>query len=230
MPGRFPRARLIGLGAAAVTLAAIGVTGWLRAADHRDSAALTADRAADIADVYAFRSPVNSSNLVLAMTVSGLIPPAEIGSTYLDTDVLYQWKIDNTGDAVEDLVLQAYVTGSGANQIVHFRGPAAPVTTGTTNRLLPGADAVTVALSTTASPTVATGNGVTAFAGVRDDPFFFDLTRFLEIVGGSQTAFRTPGVDAFAGTGVVALVVEVPISLLGAGNVKGVWGTTNRRM
>lgn len=230
MPGRFPRARLVGLGAVAVALAAIGVTGWLRAADHRDSAALTADRAADIADVYAFRGPSNASSLVLVMTVAGLIPPAEIGSTFLDSDVLYQWKIDNDGDAVEDLVIQAYVTGSGANQSVHFRGPAAPVTTGTTNRLLPGADAVTVALSTTASPTVATGSGLTAFAGVRDDPFFFDLTRFVEIVGGMQTSFRNPGVDAFAGTAVLALVVEVPISLLGAGTVKGVWGTTSRRM
>lgn len=230
MARRFPRTRLLGLGAAVVTLAAVGVAGWLRAADHRDSPALTADRAADIADVYVFRSPANAGTVVFAMTVSGLIPPAEIGSTFLDPNDLYQWKIDNDGDAVEDLVIQAYVTGAGAAQTVHFRGPAVPVVTGTTGRLLPGADAVTVALSTTATPNVGSGGGITAFAGVRDDPFFFDLTRYVEIIGGAQTAFRNPGIDAFAGTAVLALVIEVPIAMLGSGTVKGVWGTTSTRM
>jgi len=230
MSYRLTRARAAGAATLAVALATTGITGWIRAADHRDSAALTADRAADIADVYAFRSPANPANLVLAMTVSGLIPPAEIGTTYLDPDVLYQLKIDTDGDATEDLVIQAYVTGSGANQTVHFRGPAAPAVAGVTNRILDGADAVSVSLSTTATPETATGGGLTVFAGVRDDPFFFDLTRFQAIVTGMQTAFRDPGVDAFAGTAVLALVVELPASMLGAGSVKGVWATTSRRM
>jgi hypothetical protein len=226
---RSPR-RVVALAAVGVALGAIGVTRLMRAADHRDSAALTADRAADIADVYAFRSPANPGNLVLAMTVSGLIPPAEIGSTFLDPDVLYQFKIDSDGDATEDLVIQAYVTGTGANQAVHVRGPAAPVQTGAITRLLPGSDVVSVSLSTTATPNVASGGGIMAFAGVRDDPFFFDLTRFQEIIGGMQTAFRDPGVDAFAGTAVLAIVVEVPITMLGSGTVKGIWGTTSRRL
>lgn len=230
MTYRFPSRRTLAWGAAVVASAIVSVTRWTRAADHRDSAALTADRAADIADVYAFRSPANPANVVLAMTVSGLIPPAEIGTTYLDPDVLYQLKIDTGGDATEDLVIQAYVTGTGASQTVHFRGPGTPAMAGTTNRILPGADAVSVSLSTSPTPETATGGGLTVFAGVRDDPFFFDLTRFREIVGGMQTAFRNPGVDAFAGTAVLALVVELPASMLGAGSVKGVWATTSRRM
>src|SRR2546422_4808043 len=48
------------------TAAALGVTRWIKASDHKDSALLAADPAADIADVYTFRSPVNPHNVVLA--------------------------------------------------------------------------------------------------------------------------------------------------------------------
>lgn len=224
------RRRRVGVAALALAVAAFGVGRFLTAADHRDSTLLTNDRPADIADVYSFQSPTNSNNLVLVMTVSGLIPPAEAGTTYLNSGVLYQWKIDNDADAVEDLVIQAYVTGSGANQRVHFRGPAAPAVTGATTRILDVPDAVTVQLSATATPNIESGGGLTVFAGVRDDPFFFDLVRFREIIVGTATAFRDPGVDTFAGTNVLALVVEVPIAMLGSGNNKGIWGTTSRRM
>lgn len=218
---------------AGAVLALLGATGWaaLEAADHRDSSVLTNDKAADIADVYVFRSPANPQNLVFAMTVAGLTPPSEAGTTYFDPTVLYQWKIDNspTPDAVEDLVIQAYVTGSGAGQRIHFRGPVAPVSTGTTSRIVAGRDAASVRISTTSVPNVASGNGLTVFAGIRDDPFFFDLTRFTEIVAGQQSAFRDPGVDAFAGTNVLALVAEVPIDRLGGNPDVRVWGTTSRR-
>jgi len=207
----------------------LGVAGWLAASDHRDSALLTADRAADIADLYTFRSSTNPDNVVLVMTVSGLIPPPEAGTTFFDPGVLYQWKIDNNGDAVEDLVIQAFVTGSGANQVMHFRGPAAPIVKGAEARVLPGPETATVRVSHDATPIVVSRGGMTVFAGVRDDPFFFDLTRFKEIIVGHETSFRNPGVDAFAGTGVLALVVELPSALLGGSQI-GIWGTTSRPM
>ena len=40
-----------------VLVAAAGLTRWIEASDHKDSALLAADHAADIADVYTFRSP-----------------------------------------------------------------------------------------------------------------------------------------------------------------------------
>ena len=224
-----PRARLAALATLAVVLAAFGATRWLTASDHRDSALLTADRAADIADVYTFRSPANADNVVLVMTVSGLIPPPEAATTFFDPNVLYQWKIDNTGDAVEDLVIQAFVTGSGPHQVMHFRGPATPLAPGTEARVLRGPETATVRVSHESEPIVTTRGGLTVFAGVRDDPFFFDLTRFKEIIAGHASSFRNPGVDAFAGTGVLAIVVELPSALLG-GPQLSVWGTTNRPM
>jgi Domain of unknown function (DUF4331) len=214
----------------AVALAAAGaaVTRWVRAADHRDSAVLTANPARDIADVYSFRSPANPSNLVLVMTVSGLIPPPEASTTFLDPGVLYQWKIDNNGDAVEDVVVQAFASGTDADQVIHFRGPVAPELTGTTNRIPDDDELVQVALTTGDTPVTASAGGVTVFAGVRDDPFFFDLGQFQQIVAGNATAFNNPGTDTFAGTNVLALVFEVPIAQLGGSSTLGIWGTTSQ--
>src|SRR5213593_156056 len=210
-----------------VLVAAAGITRWIKASDHKDSALLAADHAADIADVYTFRSPVHPDNVVLVMTVSGFIPPSEASTTFFDPNVLYQWKIDNDGDAVEDLVIQAFVTGTGGHQVMHFRGPAAPAATGTTDRVVLGPETATVGVSNGAAPIVASRGGMTVFAGVRDDPFFFDLVQFKKIIAGEATAFRNPGVDTFAGFNVLAIVAEVPSSLLG-GQKLGVWGTTSR--
>ena len=210
-----------------VAAAGLGVTRFITASDHKDSMLLAGDPAADIADIYTFRSPTSPANVVLAMTVSGFIPPSEASTTYFDPNVLYQWKIDNNGDAVEDLVVQAFVTGSGGHQVMHFRGPAAPSAIGSTSRIIDGPETATVAVSNTPTPVVASRNGMTVFAGVRDDPFFFDLVQFKKIIAGQATSFRNPGVDTFAGTNVLAIVIELPSSMLG-GTKLGVWGSTSR--
>ncbi len=210
-----------------VAAAGLGVTRFITASDHKDSMLLAGDPAADIADMYTFRSPTNPANVVLAMTVSGFIPPSEASTTFFDPNVLYQWKIDNDGDAVEDLVIQAFVTGTGGHQVMHFRGPAKPSEIGSTTGVIEGPETATVAVSNTATPIAATRNGMTVFAGVRDDPFFFDLVQFKKIIAGQATSFRNPGVDTFAGTNVLAIVVELPSSMLG-GTKLGVWGSTSR--
>jgi hypothetical protein len=208
-------------------VAAIATAHWATASDHRDSALLTANPSEDIADIYSFQSPATPGNFVLAMTVNGFIPPPEAGTTYFDPDVLYQFKIDNNADAVEDLVLQAFVTGTGADQVMHFYGPVAPAKTGAVTRVT-GPETASVKLSTGATPTIGSGNGMTVFAGVRDDPFFFDLAQFKLVVGGQATAFNNPGTDTFAGNNVLAIVVELPTSALGSSSTIGVWGTTSR--
>ncbi len=53
-------------------------------------------------------------------------------------EVLYQLQINNTGDAVEDLVRQFTFTGNAKNQRVSMQGPAAPVRTGTMSVLING--------------------------------------------------------------------------------------------
>ena len=232
------RGRAIAWSLLLATAAAFGLTRWIKASDHRDSALLTADPAADIADMYTFRSPVHPDNIVLVMTVNGFIPPSEASTTFFDPNVLYQWHIDTDGDAVEDLTIQAFATGTGADQEMQFR-----VVDGRTHRARDddekgdddedrGPDRLrsipTVRVTTGTTPIIAASHGITTFAGVRDDPFFFDLVQFKKIIAGEATGFRNPGIDTFAGTNVLAIVMEFPSRLLGARKV-GVWGTTSRR-
>ncbi len=208
-------------------LALAGVTaGLVTAADHRDSSALTASPAQDIADVYSFQNPSDPSRFVLGMTVAGFIPPAEAATARFSPNVLYQWKIDNDGDAVEDLVIQAFVTGSDLNQVVHFRGPVAPDRIGSVGDVVEGPEIGTVRVSRGAEARVGLRRGIAVFAGVRDDPFFFDLARFNQIVAGNAASFNDPGTDTFAGFNVLALAIELPAEMLG-GPAIGVWGTTS---
>jgi hypothetical protein len=241
-----PRGRVLATSLLLATAAAIGLTRWITASDHRDSALLAADQAADIADVYTFRSPVSPDNIVLVMTVSGFIPPAEASTTFFDPNVLYQWKIDNNGDAIEDLAIQAFVRGSGRHQQMHFRvvdrikhreeqeeneeqedGEDEDDDDDEDRPRVRRLEIPTVRVTTGLTPIIATRRGIKAFAGVRDDPFFFDLAQFQSVIAGTATSFRNPGIDAFAGTNVLAIVVELPSALLG-GTKLGVWGTTSR--
>lgn len=210
-----------------VLAVAAGAVALVQSADHRDSALLTASPAQDIADVYTFRSPADPDNLVLAMTVSSFITPAEGGARAFDPRVLYQFKIDNDGDAVEELVIQAFVTGSAGNQVMHFRGPVPPPSTGVVNRIARGSESATVRVSGGAEPIIASRRGLSVFAGLRDDPFFFDFGRFVQILQGQATSFNDPGQDSFAGFNVLAIVVEVPIAMLGPSADLGIWGTTS---
>jgi Domain of unknown function (DUF4331) len=138
--------------------------------------------------------------------------------------------IDNTGDNVEDLVIQFLVQ----NGRVRAYGPVAPAAAGTASTIVTSG-AITEADVTAygAAPVVGTGaNGMKLFAGPRDDPFFFDLARFKEIIAGTQTAFRPIGtaVDFFAGTNVMSLVVELPKTLLGsAGATINYWVETKTK-
>lgn len=201
-----------------------------RTADHRDAPGINEDGRADLLDVYAFVNPDNG-NVVLAQTVN----PFTIGGTTgvaFAADVLYEFKIDNTGDNVEDLVIQATFTPvvPGPQQF-SVRGPAKPRLSGVASSLLV-ADAP--AISGTADGTIATASGsvVRAFAGQRDDPFFVDLIWVLRLIGGlpGGPLTRAPGIDFFAGLNCTALVIEVPAAALrgSSGNVIKIWATTSR--
>jgi hypothetical protein len=165
------------------------------------------------------------------MTISNVqaAPEIALGQSILDPEVLYQFKIDDDGDAVEDLVIQAVVTGNSSSQVLHVVGPVAPAVTGVSGRIVNGAPVTSVRVSTDATPRVATKNGVSIFAGVRDDPFFFDLGQFGAILAGQASSFNDPGMDTFAGLNVYAIVVELPLAMLGDPADLSVWGTTSRR-
>ncbi len=216
---------------AALCLALVAAGGVLVAADHDDAPLAGGDQAADIADVYAFRSPADANRVVLAMTLSDVLPPGQIqlGRSIFDPRVLYEFNIDNNGDGVEDRVIQAYVVGNANNQVMHVRGPVVPEVLGADSRIVnAGGVTVSTRVSTGASPIVAERQGVRLFAGVRDDPFFFDLGRFSAILAGQAGSFADPGTDAFAGLNTYAIVLELPVSMIGDPATTTVWASTSR--
>ena len=214
------------------SLLVIAVTsGIIFAADHIDAPAVTGANStstgADITDIYAFQSPADNSKMVFVMNVQGLMSPAVTSAANFPGNVLYEFNIDNTGDNVEDLVIQALVQ----NGKLRVYGPVAPASTGTSSTVRTNGTVTEASVTAygSSSALVGNNNGIKIFAGPRDDPFFFDLARFKEIIGGTQTAFRNPGGDTFAGTNVLSIVIEVPKSLLGSASTINVWGETKSK-
>jgi hypothetical protein len=226
---------LLAVGSALTARATLG-------SDHQDTPEVELSPRMDINDVYAFPGS-SDDRIALVMTTSSPITPAQAGSATFDPNLLYQLKVDNNGDAVEDLVLQITFEGTGANQRVRVRGPVRPEVTGTRNTIVTSASETTGTINTP----FGSASNIQVFAGIRDDPFFLDLEQFFRIIPDrkpvtgalsqlpdqpSATAFRQPGqaVDYLRGFSTLAIVIELPETLLTAGGTPklGIWGTISR--
>ena len=180
-----------------------------RAADHLESPAVQADGRLDINDLYAFQSPSDPDRTVLIMTVNpvaGVLSP-----TTFHPNAWYEFLVDSDGDAVEDhrySVRFNKAAADGTQRVrVHARG--------------------LVGRGETGEPVMLTGGGV-AWAGLADDPFFFDLQAFRDQVkaaGGPRTFCDATPADFFAGLNASAIAIEVPSVQLGDSTI-GVWART----
>ncbi len=203
----------------------------LQAADHRDAPGIAEDGRADLLDVYAFVNP-NNSNIVFAATVNPFVIGGALQVAF-SPDVLYQFKIDNNGDNKEDLVIQGVFTPTVPGpQMVTVLGPDKPRAAGPKSLLLN--EKRVINFTGLANGTVITGtNGMRAFAGLRDDPFFIDLIWVLRLLGlqpGGPITNRNGGIDFFNSLNCSIFAVEVPPALLRgeSGDVIRVWSTTSR--
>lgn len=188
------------------------------AADHIDAPAVQGGTA-DITDYYAFQGS-NTSNMVFVANVQGLLSPGATGGASFDENVMIEFNIDNSGDNVEDLVIQA-IPRDGK---MYFFGPVKPGTPGVNSTVMTSAATASVDITAYGSNAVTkTENGLTVFAGPRDDPFFFDFGRFNEVIGGTAPGFSAQGTDTFAGSNVMSIVVEVPKSSLGTAETLATW-------
>jgi hypothetical protein len=199
-------------GLALVASGAFASLGVVSSADHRDSPTNIANPTADINDVYAFRSPENNNNLVVALSVNPLIAPADNQRRgVFDPSVQFQVHVDRNGDLGDEATVNIRMT-SAPPQLI-FEGLGAPLV-------------VPITPPTATSPMVSSfSNGaIKIFAGLRDDPFFFDLTGFQQFIAnpqaparGLRTAAQGAPTDTFAGMNVLAIVMELPITALTGG-------------
>ena len=238
---RFGAVMAVGILATA-SLATFGFTSVSRASDHQDTPEVELSPRMDINDVYAFPGS-SPDRIALVLTTSSPITPAQGASASFDPDLLYQLKIDNSGDGIEDRVFQITFDGTGASQRVTVRGPAVPSSTGPRTTLVSNGPSTSGLVNTVLGSTT----GLQVFAGLRDDPFFLDLEQFFRIVPDrkpvsgplsqlpntpSATAFRAAGdaVDYLRGLNTLAIVLELPASQLTAGGNPriGLWATISR--
>jgi hypothetical protein len=161
---------------------------------------------------------------VVGFGVNGLTTPDKNAVTKFNADATYTLHVDTNGDLADDATVNVdfdngdpqkfSISGLGANPITGEVTPAGQ------------------------SPKVTDAGGIKAFAGLRDDPFFFDLVAFKKFVAGPyvpamglRAAADGAPADTFAGTNVSYVVIELPITAVtGAANantgVIGAWVST----
>jgi len=227
--------------AAIVAACATGGVGLALASDHQDTPDVELNPSMDMTDLYVFPSAV-PGRVVLVMNSWGVLTPAETPTTYFDPNILYQFKIDNNHDGIEDKVIQVSFKGAGANQTVEVRGPVAPPVVGAMDNTISAARPVITGATRT---TLGSASGMQVYAGPRDDPFFIDLEQFFRIIpdrkpvtgalsqlpdSPTASAWRNPGIDFLAGFNVLSIVIELPASDLtgSSGPNFGVWATISR--
>lgn len=206
------------LGLAAAGGLAFGL--WLPAADaadHAEAPGTMADAPADLNDLYAWHT---ADSVVAILTYNPFI--AAGGDAVYDADVDYVVHVDNDGDLT-----------NGAEHMIHVRfGQNGAGDWGVQASGLPG---LATALSGAVDTQIAEGD-YTLWAGLADDPFFFDLAGFnstldtanadgsvdFDGLGGTPT-------DALAGLNTMAIVLEFPRAATADGATTiDVWATSAR--
>ncbi|WP_340588693.1 DUF4331 family protein [Erythrobacter alti] len=209
------------LAGVAVLALAVGVSQFAPglgsiAADHLDppgrtdpNVDSTPDRAADIADLYAWHT---ANNINIILTFAG--PQATDRPATYDPDVLYTINISNAGSRA-DTEIPIYIRfGNGPNpgqagvQVSNVPGTTSPIV---------GAVETDIAR-----------NGVRVRAGLFDDPFFFDLQGFRETADTGTLSFMSDR-DFFAGQNLTAVVLSIPRDRIENGdNLIDIWAETSR--
>jgi Domain of unknown function (DUF4331) len=235
--------KLAAFGTAVVALT-IGVAPILtNAADHLDAPALGGATAngqiaphsehgdRDINDVYVFRAPDNSRRTVLAMTVN---PAINLFGGNFGTNVRYILNVDKNGDEKADLAYVARFGRVDRDDDDRFPEQDYRITKYTGKNARSFESGRTVAWGESNEGSATTRDSLKAWAGVRSDPFFFDLTGFIGTTTKLTTGTAVGGdalgkdpTDFFANLNTNAIVLSIPSSQLP--DTIGVWATTQYR-
>lgn len=239
------------LGAIAVGAIASGLGVWsARASDHDDGENDNKARALNLTDVYAFRedwqtgNPADAGNLIVIMNVNPRSLPRQ--PYYFSTNARYELHfgrvtaaaVDLAPTGLEDVILRfEFGPESQGTQLLTATWVEGGEETVASPAIVP---ASTTSLENSTNNTAfsindftANGHTFTVFAGLREDPFFFDVESFFRMRGGEGVAaIRTTSeaVDFTSGYNVSSIVTRIPIAALaGAGDDDkfDIWATVS---
>ena len=187
-------------------------------ADHLDAPGLMSPDAnpkTDITDIYVFQKPGDPHKSILILNVNPLAPTL---ANEFESNGLYELKIDTDADALAEVVFRfAFTPVSNGQQWATVRRAVGQQALRDEKS---GAVIIENAPVSFGSKALITNAGpYKFFAGIRSDPFFFDLIGFLH-------NFQFTGSDFFIDKNVFSMVLEVPNSALGSNPKIGVWART----
>ncbi|MCC3409622.1 MAG: DUF4331 domain-containing protein [Microcoleus sp. PH2017_10_PVI_O_A] len=225
--------------------------GIIAASDHDDGEVDIKGRTVNLTDLYVYREKDQNSSaadgdLVFTMNTN----PRSVAryQYYFSTTALYQFHITQVGDVNStptgrgDIILRFAFSppnnqGMQAMAITVVRGGSQTTTKTTVNGNL---IATTPLNSNAVLNTVPVGgSNLTVFAGLREDPFFFDVEQYFRVRAGAlgtgpKVGFKEPSkaLDFAKGYNVNSITVRVPKAFLQAGtgaNTFDVWSTVSVR-
>jgi hypothetical protein len=219
------------------------------ASSHREAPLISEDPSADNTDLYAFRSLDRPDMLtVVANWLPGEDPAAGPMWYAFSPTARYNIKLDRNGDGRADLTYR-FRFGRGA-PVAILRNTAQPYTVtrirgsrstvvarGVTPPNNVGPRFLQTFFGTTDYRALAAGRvksmrgGGLVFAGQREDAFFGDIGAIFDMVAFRRgTGSTGGGKDFFAGYGVHAIALQIPISQLDdRDHIVGVWATAERK-
>ncbi|CAN5684809.1 DUF4331 domain-containing protein [soil metagenome] len=218
------------------------------ASSHREAPLISKDPVADNTDVYAFVDPDDSGMVNLISNFHGFQEPGG-GPNYFEfgDDVLYEIKVDNNGDAVEDVTYEfrfttntvepdTFLYATGAIDTVDDEDWNRPqeytvtkVENGSSDMVASGLRAAPANVGPRSTPNYEslaqtavhdlTGGGQ-VFAGQREEGFYADIASIFDL-GALRPFLKYPdgkqGVDTFAGYNVQSIALQVPVKELTQG-------------
>jgi len=231
---------IVMLGGAVVAAGAALVP--ITASSHREAPLISADPLADNTDLYAFISPTSQDKVTIIANFIPLEAPYGGPNFYkFDDNALYEIKIDNNGDAREDVTFRFKFnsTTMNPNTFLYNTGPITSLddpdfnvrqtytlmralgNTGNRNTVLGSnlpTPPVNIGIRSTpnyealaAAAVQQLPGDVKVFAGQRDDPFFVDLNVFDLLAVPPADVNNT---DSLAGYNVHTIAIEVPIAMV----------------
>ncbi len=215
----------------AAILAATSFPQYLMASDHDDGEVDAKGRSLNLTDLYAFReqdqnSNANPGDLVLVMNSN----PRSIARQqyYFSTNARYEFKLtrvankDATPTGQEDITIRFEfgAPNDQQQQPVKMTVIKDGQTTSATNLVTTSLQAAN-AQRPIVNQLSAGGSKISVFAGLREDPFVFDVEQFFRVRAGAlgigpAVGFRPPAqaVDSFKGFNVNTIAIRMPLQFL----------------